>query len=40
MACATGNLVLAAMVTWLALIIVMVLGYVKDRVRAAATSTD
>lgn len=32
-ACATGNLVLAVMVTVLALIIVLVLGYVQSRVK-------
>lgn len=35
-ACATGNLVLATMVTVLALIIVLVLGYVKDRVQGGS----
>lgn len=35
-ACATGNLALAAMVTVLALIIVLVLGYVKNRVQGGS----
>lgn len=35
-ACATGNLVLAAMVTVLALVIVLVLGYVKNRVQGGS----
>lgn len=36
-ACATGNLILATMVTVLALIIVLVLGYIKDRVQGGST---
>lgn len=36
-ACATGNLVLAVMVTVLALIIVLVLGYVKNRLQGGSS---